>query len=256
MDKQRLLLIDDDKDFHTGFKMAFDNFFEINSAYNFPSAKIMIEGATFFQLIVLDIHLSNGVPDGIALIEFIKNKTNGTPIIIVSNEGNDADLKTEVRKHGIGKYLVKKDFDIRLWLEIFRGEIKHKTAVKVFLSHSSKDRGFVGWLRQKLEINGFTVFLNPIRPGEYIFNALAEKVSESDYLILIISTDSNDSRWVRQELNNAMTLEMNDKLKRVIPITYYPCDIPAGLLSRKVLNFCDTYDSFNSELKELLETLI
>lgn len=253
--KPRLLLIDDEKDFHTSFKQAFENFFDIRSAYSFSSAKTMIEGATFFQLILLDLHLSNDVPDGIALIEFIKSKTR-TPVIVVSNEGNDAALKLDVKNHGVDKYLVKNDFDLKLWLEIFRGEVKQKKDITVFLSHSSKDRGFVGWLKQKLSNNGFSVFLNPIKPGAYIFDALAEKVGESDYLILIISTDSNSSKWVRQELNDAINLEINGKLKRVIPVTYYPCEIPTGLQSRKILNFYDTYESFNSELKELFETLI
>jgi len=254
MEKPRILLIDDDRGFHEHFKKAFNDFFEIKSTYTYASAETVIKGNIFFHLIILDIHLSEELPDGISLIAFIKDNVRA-PIIVISKEGNDNYLRTEVKNNGVEHYLVKSDYDIPKWLELFKSKIKKIGVIKVFLSHSSKDAGFVGWLEKQLKKNGFETLLNPIDSGNYISKDIVQKIKESDYFLFINSEKSIESKWVEKEVYFAEQEEMNGDLKKIIPIKYYPCNTFLGLGPRLCLNFYENFNSFDTNLERLVRDL-
>ena len=70
--------------------------------------------------------------------------------------------------------------------------------VKVFLSHSSKDKPFVRELADFLSRDGqIKVWLDEreIAPGQNIVSRIEDGL-EADFILLILSPDSVDSNWV------------------------------------------------------------
>lgn len=76
---------------------------------------------------------------------------------------------------------------------------------QLFLSHSSKDNEFVEKLRQSLKADGYNVWYDDweIRVGDSIIQKINDGISESDFLIIVLSKNSVNSKWVREELNSA-----------------------------------------------------
>jgi predicted nucleotide-binding protein len=79
--------------------------------------------------------------------------------------------------------------------------VRGYTMPSVFLSHSSKDKAFVRELADFLRKDGeIKVWLDEreIHPGANIVTKIAEGL-DSDFVLLILSPDSVDSAWVKEE---------------------------------------------------------
>jgi TIR domain len=77
--------------------------------------------------------------------------------------------------------------------------------VGVFLSHSSKDKPFVRDLAAALEAEGeMEVWLDEreIDYGENILLKIADGL-DADFVLLILSPDSVNSKWVKEEWTDA-----------------------------------------------------
>jgi hypothetical protein len=77
--------------------------------------------------------------------------------------------------------------------------------VGVFLSHSSKDKPFVRDLANALEAGGeIKVWLDEreIDYGENIVLKIADGL-DADFVLLILSPNSVDSKWVKEEWSDA-----------------------------------------------------
>ncbi len=82
-------------------------------------------------------------------------------------------------------------------------------AVKVFLSHSSKDVDAVTALAAELTALGSTVwrFEEELPIGDPIRDVVEKHIRESDFFLLCHSESAAISSWVRQELDLALSLE-------------------------------------------------
>jgi len=91
--------------------------------------------------------------------------------------------------------------------------------MKIFISFSSQDQKLVTDLTRALQNRGADVwtYLLEMKPGDSLIDKINTGIKSSDYLILVISADSLQSYWVTRELNAAMMLEADGKIK-VIPI--------------------------------------
>jgi hypothetical protein len=85
----------------------------------------------------------------------------------------------------------------------------HNAAVKVFLCHSSKDNTAVQALAGELKEEGYAVwwFENELDYGDPIRTEVEKHIRESDVFVLCYSQNSVRSRWVREELDLALSLE-------------------------------------------------
>jgi len=90
--------------------------------------------------------------------------------------------------------------------------------MKIFVSHSSKDKWAARRIAKDVEELGHTVFLDEkdIATGESITDSIQTHLKESDHLLLLLSPASLTSSWVLVELGGAMALG-----KKVIPILLY-----------------------------------
>ncbi len=125
----------------------------------------------------------------------------------------------------------------------------------VFLSHSSKDKPFAIKLAADLVSRGIPVWLDSweMETGDSIYQRLFAAIDKSTFLILALSPNSVQSRWVRDEL--AAGLEKESKLGRkvIIPVKLAGCDAPEAIKDRVHADFTTGYLNSLESLELLLK---
>lgn len=108
--------------------------------------------------------------------------------------------------------------------------------MKVFISHSSKDKPFVRKLKRDLELNYIESWLDEdeLLPGDSLLEKLSSALKSSTHLMIILSPNSVESDWVKYELENALKYVEEETLSKIIPIHYRNCKIPDAL--KPILN--------------------
>jgi tetratricopeptide (TPR) repeat protein len=108
--------------------------------------------------------------------------------------------------------------------------------VSVFLSHSSKDKPFVRDLADALEAgdDGIKVWLDEreIDYGANIVLKIGEGL-DADVVLLILSPDSVDSNWVKEEWTDAYWEHVNTQTTKLAGVLYRDCTIPRLLRNKK-----------------------
>ena len=100
--------------------------------------------------------------------------------------------------------------------------------VSVFLSHSSKDKSFVRELASFLESDGkIRAWLDEreFALGQNIVSRIGEGLG-ADFILLILSPDSVDSNWVKEEWTDAFWEQTNNRKTRLLGVLYRDCAIP------------------------------
>lgn len=112
-----------------------------------------------------------------------------------------------------------------------------RTSGRAFISYSSKDAAVAHQLAAELERDGIPVWIDNknIKPGESIIDSISTAIESSDYLIIIVSGHSVQSRWVHNELDLALTISMEKEFP-VIPIVINKTPIPAKIKSLKYID--------------------
>lgn len=128
--------------------------------------------------------------------------------------------------------------------------------VTVFLSHSSKDKPFVRELADFLGNDGqIKVWLDEreIAPGENIVGEIAEGL-DSDFILLILSPDSVDSNWVKEEWTDAFWEQTNDRKTKLLGVLYRDCKIPRLLRNKKYFDLRKNQPEGFREIRTFLLT--
>lgn len=130
-----------------------------------------------------------------------------------------------------------------------------KKGINVFISHSSKDKKFVNILYAELAFNGYFPWLDEreIKGGESIPRKIQEGLTNSDYVLVILSKNSVKSNWVNEEWETKYWEEVKENRVKVIPILIEECDIPPLLKKKKYIDFRGDY---NTALSFLYKSLI
>ena len=91
--------------------------------------------------------------------------------------------------------------------------------MKVFISHSSKDKPMVETLANDLSNRGFEVWLDKweIVPGDNIVDKINSGLEAADAGLIVFSVHSADSNWVSAEISY-LTYEMIGEKKLIIPV--------------------------------------
>ena len=120
----------------------------------------------------------------------------------------------------------------------------------VFISYSQKDKERVSLFASLMAKNGFDIWMDVknISLGEYIISAIAEGLSNVDIYMIFISHNSSKSPWVTEELNIALTKNIENKKPQIIPVLLDDCSIPSALSGRLYL---DARESIQSALEQL-----
>ena len=80
-----------------------------------------------------------------------------------------------------------------------------------------------------------------------ILSKIEDKISEADSLVLILSPESMNSKWVHRELSMA-----REKNLKIFPLLLNDVKLPANLENVKYLKLDDSYDKTVLALEEAL----
>lgn len=121
---------------------------------------------------------------------------------------------------------------------------------KIFLSHSSKDKGFVRKLATSLNKLGHIVWLDEweIRVGDSIVSKIESGIEQADFVVVILSKKSTSSEWVQKEWQAKYWDEINRRNVFVLPILLEECPIPILLRTKKYADFSLDYEAGLIEL--------
>ena len=115
-----------------------------------------------------------------------------------------------------------------------RGALKAIMAPRVFLSHASEDKDcFVLRFAAALRANGIDVWVDrwEILPGDSLVNKIFEEgLKDATAVIIVLSRNSVNKAWVREELNAATVKRISSGTK-LIPVVIDDCEVPESLKS-------------------------
>jgi hypothetical protein len=126
--------------------------------------------------------------------------------------------------------------------------------IRIFLSHSSADNELARRISEGLHNAGIGVWLAEaeIRPGESFVAKIAEGLSKSRFVAVIVSKKSHESNWVSQEMN----VKLNEQVKTgrvcVLPLLAEDCALPTLLTDSDYIDFRTDH---KSGLEDLLAAI-
>ena len=115
---------------------------------------------------------------------------------------------------------------------------------RVFISHSSRDKDFVDCFVSDLTAHGIPVWYDKldIKVGDSVPGKINTGLSEAKYFLIVLSPDSVDSLWVREELNAALMRQIVSNGTFLIPVLIKDCVIPPLLSHRHYADFRLSYE--------------
>lgn len=135
--------------------------------------------------------------------------------------------------------------------------LQASTGKSVFISHSSQDKEFARWLAVDLANKSHKPWLDEweIKAGQSIPTKIAEGVDRCDFLLIVLSPRSVESRWVENEWQSKYWVELQNNSVKVIPLLYERCKIPTLLAPKKYVDFTGAFSEGFEELLEAINSL-
>jgi len=164
-----------------------------------------------------------------------------------------SDLSNERIRLLAAYYLAYTDYQVYgVPSNLLRDDVQKNT--QVFISHSGKDADFASRLGEDLANHGFNVWLDAweLRFGDSLWDKIGEGLSDSTFLLIVLSPRSVKSPWVRRELNAGLSLEIERGQKIVIPILFENAPIPTFL---KEKFYCDLSEDYDAQFARLVKSL-
>ena len=111
--------------------------------------------------------------------------------------------------------------------------------VKVFLSHSSKDKPFIRRVYDDLKYLGHDPWMDEVEigVGESLVESISKGAEEADVMVLFVSENSADSEWVRLEWEMKITEEIEKRNTKIIAARTDDTDVPRILKRKKYADF-------------------
>jgi tetratricopeptide (TPR) repeat protein len=134
------------------------------------------------------------------------------------------------------------------------------TDYRIFVSHSHHDNDFcrrvVDYIKHGLP--GADVFFDEreLIGGDEWMRRIQHEVIDRPMFVVILSPNSVESSWVREETNLALSEAMKHRERRIIPVRYQDCDVTrlaALLLNRQIID-CASPDE-STGLRQLVDAL-
>jgi hypothetical protein len=126
----------------------------------------------------------------------------------------------------------------------------------VFISYSSQERDFVQRLVRDLKDRNIPVWFDEaeLEPEDSIIQKIEAGIDRMDYLIVIMSPASVDSRWVQEEIRMALHKGIAGRKFNVIPMLKENCKIPGFLRDRKYVDMRQAAD-YPSGLEKIVRKI-
>lgn len=142
----------------------------------------------------------------------------------------------------------------KAWLASFL-QIAAQPRHTAFISYAHGDASFVARLAEDLIASGVGVWLDrwEIKVGDSMSDRIQEGIQDSDYLVIVLSPNSVNSSWVREELNAARIRQLESRRVMVLPVLYQDCEIPPLLRDKRYADCRGEH--YEGGLQQLLDVL-
>lgn len=129
--------------------------------------------------------------------------------------------------------------------------------VRVFISHSSKDKQFARWISVDLKNAGHRIWFDEweIKVGDSIPRKIGHGLNECDYVAVVLSKHAIESRWVENEWHAKYWDEIERNRVMVLPLLKEDCVIPSLLKTKKYADFRFDYTQGLEDLMHALAHL-
>lgn len=129
------------------------------------------------------------------------------------------------------------------------------TDVRAFVSYGSADKACARRVADALQAEGVKVWLDErqLRVGDSLWEEIGRGIESANYVLLLISSKSAQSRWVRREVNAGLATEMTEERKIVLPVLIEPTEVPVFLRERL---YCNLVDGFEEGIAALVRAMV
>lgn len=121
---------------------------------------------------------------------------------------------------------------------------------KIFISHSKKDREIALKLIERLREHEIEVWFDEfeIKIGDNFLDKIYSGLNECKYLAIILTNNSVNSSFVKEELSYAKLNELKNLDIKILPLLFEQCPIPDPIKLLQYGNFTDFNIGFNQLL--------
>jgi len=126
----------------------------------------------------------------------------------------------------------------------------------VFFSHTHSDKPFVRRIGADLAALGAKVWIDEaeLNVGDSLVGRISAAIDQMEFLAVVLSPDAVNSRWVHQELEQAMSHQLDAKGVKVLPLLYKQCELPGFLRGKVYADFTQAH-LYDSSFARLLRTI-
>lgn len=127
---------------------------------------------------------------------------------------------------------------------------------QVFICHSSEDKRYARRLATILASNGVKVWIDEaeIKIGDSLIEKLENGILSSNNLIIVLTPQSVNSKWCKEELRMALAMQIGGEKLKVLPSLFEDCEIP-GFLREKTYADFRIDSNFNNQVSQLLRAI-
>ena len=124
----------------------------------------------------------------------------------------------------------------------------------LFVSYSSHDKASARQIASDIRAHGHSVWLDEweIRVGECIPSRIQGGLEGADFVVVLLSRQAVNSRWVDREWKTAFWDEVSNGRTAVLPALLEQCSVPELLKPKKYANLVRSYED---GLRELLDAI-
>jgi hypothetical protein len=122
----------------------------------------------------------------------------------------------------------------------------------LFISHASEDKEIAEKIFVDLKKRGIQSWFDKyeIFIGDSIVEKVSSGLESSTELIILLSKNSVEKKWVKKELNTVIMNKLNGKEVRILPVKIDDCVIPQLLVEYKYSDFKNGYEACIYEIVE------
>ena len=116
--------------------------------------------------------------------------------------------------------------------------------MSIFISHSHKDKEFVDKLGVKLTAERIPVFVDrwEMNVGDSITQKIELAITDSSFLLVVLSKNSIYSDWCKREITSGLMLELERRRVVVLPVLIEDCEIPLFLRDKFYADFREDFN--------------
>jgi TIR domain len=116
---------------------------------------------------------------------------------------------------------------------------------RVFISYTHTDREFAARLAVDLTRAAVNVWYDQweVAPGDSIVEKINNALRWNDYLVIVLSPEAIQSRWVAREINSSLLQSLEGRSVTLIPVLKEQCILPVLIADLHYADFTQSYDS-------------